>query len=88
MSQDKLSSGTVHDLPDDLKTELLSSDQATAAWEDITELARNEFICWVETAKKPATRKRRVRRTREELEDGERRPCCWSGCPHRGKTGN
>ena len=33
-----------------------------AAWSDITPLARNEFICWVEDAKQPATRQRRIQR--------------------------
>ena len=48
---------------------------------------RNEFICWVEDAKQQATRDRRIRRTKEELEEGMRRPCCWPGCTHRERTG-
>lgn len=77
----------VHPLPDDLRAALLDSRPAFGAWLDITPLARNEFICWVEDAKKPATRDRRIRRTREELEEGQRRPCCWPGCRHRERTG-
>jgi hypothetical protein len=50
-------------------------------------LARNEFICWVEDAKQKATRERRIRRTREELDEGMRRPCCWPGCKHRERNG-
>ncbi len=73
----------VHDLPRDLQAELTAHATATAAWQDITPLARNEFICWVEDAKRPATRERRIRRTREELDEGMRRPCCWPGCKHR-----
>jgi Bacteriocin-protection, YdeI or OmpD-Associated len=57
------------------------------AWKDITPLARNEFICWVEDAKQEMTRERRIRRTQEELEQGQRRPCCWPGCRHRERTG-
>ena len=86
-STSTLSGGAVHPLPDDLRQALSASDKAGAAWEDITVLARNEFICWVEDAKQPATRERRVRRTVEELEEGMRRPCCWPGCSHREKTG-
>jgi Bacteriocin-protection, YdeI or OmpD-Associated len=52
---------------------------ALDAWKDITPLARNEFICWVEDAKQRMTRERRIRRTQEELEEGQRRPCCWPG---------
>ncbi|MEJ4111834.1 YdeI/OmpD-associated family protein [Corynebacterium kroppenstedtii] len=82
-----LPGGAVHDLPDDLRDSLLTSDVAREAWVDITTLARNEFICWVEDAKKPETRARRIRRTNEELEDGMRRPCCWPGCAHRPRNG-
>ncbi|PIS04976.1 MAG: hypothetical protein COT81_03570 [Candidatus Buchananbacteria bacterium CG10_big_fil_rev_8_21_14_0_10_42_9] len=73
----------MHALPTDLKNSLSNAKKAQAAWDDITPLARNEFICWVEDAKKPETRARRIRRTIEELNDGMRRPCCWPGCPHR-----
>lgn len=75
--------GTVHKIPTDLKDSLVAKQNVYSAWEDITPLARNEFICWVISAKKPETRKRRIRRTCEELDEGKRRPCCWAGCPHR-----
>ncbi len=77
----------VHDLPSDLRKALLADPLALDAWTDITPLARNEFICWVEDAKQQATRDRRIRRTREELEEGKRRPCCWPGCSHRERNG-
>jgi predicted DNA-binding protein (MmcQ/YjbR family) len=80
--------GVVHRLPDDLRDAVVSSPTALAAWNDITPLARNEFICWVEDAKQAKTRARRVRRSREELEGGMRRPCCWPGCSHRERTGS
>lgn len=82
-----LPGGVVHDLPADLEAELTAHATALDAWQDITPLARNEFICWVEDAKQQATRDRRIRRTREELEEGMRRPCCWPGCKHRERTG-
>ena len=83
----RLPGGAVHKLPPDLRDALLASSVALAAWKDITPLARNEFICWVEDAKQEATRARRIRRTTEELEDGMRRPCCWPGCKHRERNG-
>jgi hypothetical protein len=79
--------GVVHQLPEDLRAALLANSTALAAWLDITPLARNEFICWVEDAKQAKTRERRIRRTREELEEGQRRPCCWPGCKHRERSG-
>ena len=83
-----LPGGVVHDLPPDLREALLGNETALVAWNDITPLARNEFICWVEDAKREATRARRIRRTQEELEEGQRRPCCWPGCTHRERTGS
>jgi uncharacterized protein YdeI (YjbR/CyaY-like superfamily) len=87
MSGNRVSGGVVHKLPVDLREALLANSAALAAWQDITPLARNEFICWVDDAKQEATRKRRIRRTQEELEEGLRRPCCWPGCKHRERTG-
>ena len=87
MSGQELPGGVVHQLPDDLSEALTASDAALDAWNDITPLARNEFICWVEDAKQQTTRERRIRRTNEELEEGQRRPCCWPGCKHRERNG-
>ena len=64
----------MHELPRDLREALIANATALDAWKDITPLARNEFICWVEDAKQETTRERRVRRTQEELEEGQRRP--------------
>lgn len=87
MSGKRVPGGVVHELPDDLRKALLANATALEAWNDITPLARNEFICWVEDAKLGQTRERRIRRTQEELEEGQRRPCCWPGCSHRERTG-
>ena len=43
--------GVVHTLPPDLRSALMANPTALDAWKDITPLARNEFICWVEDAK-------------------------------------
>jgi len=87
VSTERVPGGVVHKLPRDLRTTLVANPGALDAWRDITPLARNEFICWVEDAKQDSTRERRIRRTKEELEDGMRRPCCWPGCSHRERNG-
>ncbi|MFP5326883.1 MAG: YdeI/OmpD-associated family protein [Acidimicrobiia bacterium] len=87
MTTKVLPGGVVHELPRDLRAALVASESAFAAWNDITPLARNEFICWVEDAKQAKTRERRIRRTVEDLEEGQRRPCCWPGCKHRERNG-
>ncbi len=83
MPQKKISGGVVHEPPTDLKKALTSEPKALATWEDITPLARNEWICWVESAKKVEARSHRIEWGISNLKDGKRRPCCWAGCPHR-----
>ena len=83
MARQEIAGGTVHDLPADLREVLIANPRVLTLWEEITPLARNEFICWVEDAKQLKTRERRIQRTCEELLEGKRRPCCWIGCIHR-----
>lgn len=73
----------LHTLPADLKKALAAAPKAKAAWDGITPLARNEWICWVTIVKKPETRKEHIQRACSDLAAGKRRPCCWPGCPHR-----
>ena len=47
LSEKEISGGVVHDLPADLKRALTSDEKALETWEDITPLARNEWICWI-----------------------------------------
>ncbi|HHF7374197.1 Uncharacterized protein conserved in bacteria [Legionella bozemanae] len=75
--------GLVHKVPTDFQKVLSFDMKALAAWKDITPLARNEWICWIESAKKQETRERRIERACNDLKDGKRRPCCWPGCSHR-----
>src|SRR3989344_8389088 len=88
MNKNEISGGVVHKMPADLRRALISVPEARKAWEDITHLARNEWICWIEEAKKPETRNHRIERTCTELMEGMRRPCCWAGCIHRNRYGN
>ena len=77
--------GVVHDGPTDLHKAILSEKSVTERWADLTPLARNEWICWVVTVKKPETRANHINRMRTELLAGKRRPCCWAGCAHRNR---
>ena len=79
----RIPGGVVHDLPPDLRDALALDRQALATWADITPLARNEWICWIESAKKAETRCKRIDWGRSNLRQGKRRPCCWPACPHR-----
>lgn len=83
MAKKNISSGVVHKIPADLRVALTTNSKAFSVWEDLTPLARNEWICWVTFVKKDETRKEHVKRTVSELKQGQRRPCCWIGCIHR-----
>ena len=78
-----VASGAVHKMPTDLRKALATSPKAKAVWEDITPLARSEWVCWVTSGKKVETRGIRIEKAVSKLKSGMRRPCCWAGCPHR-----
>ena len=50
---------------------------------NLTELARNEWICWMTIPKKEETREKHLIRFVEGIHEGKKRPCCRPGCPHR-----
>ncbi len=79
----QIATGLVHAVPADLAQAIKNNPDALAAWSDISAIARNEWICWVENAKQLDTRTKRIKRTYTELAEGKRRPCCWVGCIHR-----
>ena len=78
----KISQGKIHKVPTDLKSVLASDSDLLVTWNDLSPLARNEWICWITIVKKPETRKEHIERLRSDLLKGKRRPCCWPGCPH------
>jgi uncharacterized protein YdeI (YjbR/CyaY-like superfamily) len=79
----KISSGIVHNVPDDLLKVFKADFDILEIWESLTPIVRNEWICWIENAKKAETRTRRIQRLSSELQEGKKRPCCWPGCSHR-----
>jgi uncharacterized protein YdeI (YjbR/CyaY-like superfamily) len=83
MKNPEIATGVVHTVPADLKAALTANPKVLSLWNDLTPLARNEWICWMTIVKKEETRADHLRQISERLLDGERRPCCWPGCPHR-----
>lgn len=83
MAKEKISSGKMHKMPDDLRKTVASNSKVQKLWDDITPLARNEWICWVISGKKAETRDIRIEKALSKMRGGMRRPCCWAGCPHR-----
>ncbi len=83
MTKKEISSGTVHKIPEDLQKAIIANPTLLTTWEDITPLARNEWICWVTSAKKLETQNIRIEKALSKLKNRMRRPCCWEGCAHR-----
>lgn len=83
MNKKEIATGVVHEVPEDLQKALTSNSAVLDAWNDLTPLARNEWICSTTSVKKPETRKKHIERLYEDMIKGKRRPCCWPGCPHR-----
>lgn len=83
MNNIAIAGGVVHEMPADLKIAILSDSTVLDMWADITPLARNEWICWVTSAKKDETRAKRIQVGMDKMLSGMRRPCCWAGCTHR-----
>ena len=74
--------GTVHEAREDLQAAVRSNPKVLTLWESLTPLGRNEFICWVDDAKQPTTRQRRIERTCAELLEGKT-ALLLAGCIHR-----
>jgi len=65
-------------LPTDLRKAFAADAVAKVKWSDLTPIARRDFISWIESAKQPETRKRRIERACSMLAAGKRRPCCYT----------
>ncbi len=85
MPKKEIAGGVVHSMPADLRKAIFSTPAVRVLWEDITPLARNEWICWVTSGKLAETRVIRITKALSKMKGGMRRPCCWAGCPHRSK---
>ncbi len=82
----KVKNGVAHIVPMDLRKLLTESPTLLLQWNSLTPLARNEWICWTISVQKKETRINHLKRLREEISNGKRRPCCWPGCAHRKKV--
>jgi uncharacterized protein YdeI (YjbR/CyaY-like superfamily) len=65
-------------LPTDLRKGLAAIPMAKAQWRDLTPIARRDFLSWIDSAKQPETRRRRIEKACSMLAAGKRRPCCYS----------
>ena len=79
----KILTSIYHPVSVDIREALLGNEILLSKWNNLTPIARNEWICWVTFVKKDETRKEHLERFKSDLLKGKKRPCCWPGCPHR-----
>ena len=66
-------------VPQDLAAALAAAPQQIQnLWNEITPMARWEWVRWVNATNNPDTRKRRVEVSISKLNGGKRRPCCFN----------
>ena len=68
-------------VPADLRKVFAVAPKAKAQWNDLTPLARRDFIMWIDSARQAETRKRRIESIPSRLASGKRRPCCFAIVP-------
>ncbi|MBI1279919.1 MAG: DUF1905 domain-containing protein [Anaerolineaceae bacterium] len=66
------------EVPEDFKEALTTSPKAEALWEDITPLARWDWIRWIRAVKTAETRQKHIDVALDKLNKGMRRPCCFN----------
>lgn len=63
-------------VPSDLLDALNNSPETKKGWDRLTEAERRDWTRWIELAKTPETRMRRISRAVDQLSSGKRRACC------------
>jgi hypothetical protein len=75
------------EVPADLEKALATAAaKARALWEEITPIARRDWIQWITSAKQEETRARRIKNACSMLAGGKRRPCCFDRSGFYGKS--
>lgn len=69
---------TEPDVPSDIQRAIDDDKQAHALWEDITPMARWEWVRSIRSTNRVETRDRRIAVAVSKMKSGERRPCCWN----------
>lgn len=65
------------EVPADLAQALAAAPEARSIWDDTTTIARLDWIHWIESAKQPKTRAKRISDACDMLRAGKRRVCCF-----------
>lgn len=66
------------EVPADVQKALKSSKKAEDLWNDITPMARWDWVRWVRAVKTEETREKHLEVMLDKLNKGMRRPCCFN----------
>ena len=66
------------ELPADLQLAINKNSKVQPLWNDITPMARCDWLRWINSTKSEQTRKHRIDVAFSKLEKGSRRPCCFN----------
>lgn len=66
------------EVPEDMKKVLATSAKVKALWDDITPMARWDWVRWVRAVMTEETRKKHLDVMMDKLNKGMRRPCCFN----------
>ncbi len=66
------------EVPPDMRQALESNKEAHELWDDITPMAKWDWVRWVRAVKTEDTRKKHIEVMLDKLNKGMRRPCCFN----------
>lgn len=66
------------EIPEDFQQVLDTSPKAKEIWNDISPIARWDWIRWIRAVKTQETREKHIKVALDKLNKGMRRPCCFN----------
>lgn len=79
------------EVPKDISRALKATPDFKRLWDDVTPMARWDWIRWIISTHNDDTRKKRIDVAYDKLRNGTRRPCCFNRAmccePHVSKSG-
>ncbi len=66
------------EIPPDVQKALATDREAYGLWQDVTPMARWDWLRWIGSTAKSETRQKHIEVAFSKLKNGTRRPCCFN----------